>query len=146
MQDVLKDFWNTINNKEKISFNSIRDDNINIFKIEEKTVISINVPRADRRNKPIYINNNPMTGTYKRYNEGDFKCVENEVRAMLIDSGDKSKDSVVLEECNINNIDIETLKNYRKVFEIHKGDQHKWNLVNDEEFLCLIKAMDRKTR
>lgn len=146
MQGILKDFWNTINNKEKVSFNIISDENIEVAKIEEKTVILINIPRADRRNKPIYINNNPITGTYKRYNDGDFKCAEYEVRAMLIDSSEKSKDSVILEEFNIDNINMDTLKNYRRAFEIHKGDDHKWNFVSDEEFLYLINAMDRKSK
>lgn len=145
-QKILKDFWNNINNKEKVSFNILNDDDIQVIKVEGKNVIVINVSRASRRNKPVFLNNNPITGTYKRFNEGDFKCAENEVRAMIIDSSEKSKDSVVLEEYNINNISMETLKNYRKAFEIHKGDQHKWNFVSDEEFLCLINAMERKTK
>ncbi len=146
VQNILKDFWNNINNKEKVSFNTLNDDNIEVMNIENKTIIIINIPRANRRNKPIFINNNPLTGTYKRFNDGDFKCNEHEVRSMIIDSGEKSKDSVVLEEYNIKNINMETFKNYRKSFEIHKGDSHKWNFVSDEEFLCLINAMDRKNK
>ena len=145
-QKILKDFWNSINNKEKVSFNAIDDDNVKILEIDSKTIIVIDIPRANRRNKPIFINNNPLTGTYKRYNDGDFKCAEYEVRAMLIDSSEKSKDSVILEEFNIDNINMDTLKNYRRAFEIHKGDDHKWNFVSDEEFLYLINAMDRKTK
>ena len=143
---VLKDFWNNINNKEKVSFNVLNDDDIQVRKIEGKNIIVINIPRASRRNKPVFINNNPLTGTYKRFNEGDFKCAEYEVRAMLIDSSEKSKDSVILDEFNIDNINIDTLKNYRRAFEIHKGEDHKWNFVSDEEFLCLINAMDRESK
>ena len=29
------------------------------------------VPSANRRDKPIYINSNPIKGTYKRFHEGD---------------------------------------------------------------------------
>ena len=145
-KQILKDFWNTVNNREKISSNVLDDDDVKIIDIDNKQVLVIQVPRASRKNKPIYINNNPMTGTYKRYNDGDFKCAEYEVRAMLIDSSEKSKDSVILEEFNIDDINIDTLKNYRRAFEIHKGEGHKWNFVSDEEFLYLINAMDRKSK
>ena len=73
---ILKDFWNTINNKEKISSNVLENDDVKIVDIDNKQIIVIQVPRANRRNKPVYINNNPITGTYKRFHEGDFKCAE----------------------------------------------------------------------
>ncbi len=36
VNNILKDFWNTINNKEKVSQNVINDDNIYILEIENK--------------------------------------------------------------------------------------------------------------
>ena len=146
VQNILKDFWNSINNKEKVSRNILTDDKIEVKKVKDKTVIIINIPRANRKDKPIYINNNPITGTYKRYNDGDFKCSEGEIKAMITEANEKSKDSVVLEEYDINSIDEETFKDYRAFFKVHKGDDHKWNFVDDIEFLYLIKAMDRKTQ
>lgn len=59
--NILKDFWNTINNKVKISSNILTDKDINILDINDVEIIVIRVPRANRREKPIYINNNPMT-------------------------------------------------------------------------------------
>ena len=53
--NILKDFWNNINNNEKISCNIINDDYIQVTTIEDKTIIIINIPSANRRNKPIYI-------------------------------------------------------------------------------------------
>ena len=92
--NILKDFWNTINNKEKVSSNILDDDDIKVADIENKKIIIISVPRANRRNKPIYINNNPITGTYKRFHEGDFKCAEYEVKAMITESNEKTKDQI----------------------------------------------------
>ena len=143
--NILKDFWNTINNKEKISFNNLNDDNIEISKIDNKTIIIINVPIANRRNKPIYINNNPITGTYKRYHEGDYKCNKEEVRVMISESSEESKDEIILEEFDINNLDKETIDNYRIMFKIHKGENHEWNNLSDKDFLYMIRAIDRKT-
>ena len=143
--NILKDFWNTINNKEKISCNIINDYNIEKTKIEEETIIIINVPSANRQNKPVYINNNPITGTFKRYHEGDYKCSKDEIRVMFGESTEKSKDEMILEEYNIDNIDKETLENYRKRFKLHKGDSHEWSNLPDKEFLYMIGAADRKT-
>lgn len=144
--NILKDLWNTINNKEKINVNILSDDDIDVTNLEEKEIIIIKVPKADRKSKPIYINNNPMIGTYKRFHEGDFKCVEYEVRAMISESAEKSKDQIILEEYDIDNINKETLKNYRNRFRIHKGEEHKWNELDDEEFLYRINALDRETK
>ncbi len=144
--NILKDFWNTINNKEKVSSNILDDDDINVADIENKRIIIISVPRANRRNKPIYINNNPITGTYKRFHEGDFRCAEHEVKAMITESNEKTKDQIKLEEYNINNINKETLNDYRIRFKIHKGESHEWNKLNDEDFLYMLNALDRKTK
>lgn len=145
VNDILKDFWNTINNKEKISCNILNDDYIETTKIENKNIIIINVPTANRQNKPVYINNNQIIGTFKRYHDGDYKCTREEIRVMFSESAEKSKDEMILEEYNINNIDEETLESYRKRFKLHKGDNHKWNNLSDKEFLHMIKALDRKT-
>lgn len=145
VNDILKDFWNTINNKEKISYNILNDDDIEITYIEGKTIIIINVPSANRQNKPIYVNDNPIKGTFKRYHDGDYKCTREEIRVMFSESAEKSKDELILDEYNIDNIDSETLENYRKRFKLHKGDNHKWNDLSDKEFLYMIKALDRKT-
>lgn len=142
---ILKDFWNTINNKEKISCNILNDDDIEIVKVENKTVAIVNVPSASRQDKPIYINGNPIKGAFKRYHDGDYKCTKDEIKVMFSESTEKSKDEVILEEYGINNIDSETLENYRKRFKLHKGDNHKWNNLSDREFLYMIKALDRKT-
>lgn len=64
---------------------------------------------------------------------------------MFSESTDKSKDEMILEEYNIDNIDKETFESYRRRFKLHKGDNHEWNNLSDEEFLYMIRALDRKT-
>ena len=145
VNDILKDFWNTINNKEKISCNILNDDYIETKKFEGKTIIIIKIPNANRQDKPVYINNNPITGTFKRYHDGDYKCSKEEVRVMFSESSKQSKDEMILEEYTINNVDKETLNSYRKRFKLHKGDNHEWNNLSDKEFLYMIRALDRKT-
>ena len=58
--NILKDFWNTVNNKEKISFNNLNDNNIEISNIDNKTIVIINVPIANMKKvKSNYPNNYP---------------------------------------------------------------------------------------
>ena len=80
---VEKQFFDCINNKNKVNTNIINNENVQILSIDNNDVIKIIVPRATRREKPIYINNNPMTGTYKRNHSGDYKCTESEIRRMF---------------------------------------------------------------
>lgn len=141
--NILKDFWNTINNNEKVSCNILNDDYIEVTKIEDKTIVVINIPSANRQNKPVYINNNPITGTYKRYHDGDYKCNKKEVKVMFSESAEESKDEMILKEFDFNNIDKETLENYRRRFKLHKGDTHEWSNLPDKEFLYMIGAVDR---
>lgn len=143
--NILKDFWNTINNNEKVSCNILNDDYIEVKKIEDKTIVIINIPSANRQNKPVYINNNPITGTYKRYHDGDYKCNKKEVKVMFSESAEESKDEMILKEFDFNNIDKETLDNYRRRFKLHKGDAHEWSNLPDKEFLYMIGAVDRSS-
>ena len=61
---ILTDFWNTINNQSKVNINILSSKDVEIITIDNKDVIAISVPRAQRADKPIYINGNPLTGTY----------------------------------------------------------------------------------
>ena len=140
----LTDFWNTINSK-KVNTNLLSDDDVSIMKIKNKDILIIKVPRANYKQKPIFINNNPYTGTYKRNHEGDYLCREDEVKSMIRDSSDDGNDSTIIEDYNINDIDKNTLKQYRNRFATFNPD-HVWNGLDDEEFLIMLGGIreDRK--
>ena len=80
---MLKNFWDNINNKKKININILLDKDVDVINVNGDSIIVISIPRANREEKPIYINGNPMTGTFKRNFEGDYRCSENEVRRMI---------------------------------------------------------------
>ncbi|WP_238948560.1 RNA-binding domain-containing protein [Clostridium sp. YIM B02569] len=58
----IQDFWNTINGSTKLT-----------EILEGMNVLIINVPRANYRERPIYLNENQYKGTYKRNAEGDYR-------------------------------------------------------------------------
>lgn len=142
----VKDFWDTINSN-KVSVNILFDKNVGIEQIENASIIWIQVPEANYQHKPVYINENPLRGSYKRNHEGDYHCTEQEVKAMLRDASSSGSDGMILEGYTIDDIDIPTLKAYRIEYERQNPDQI-WNSSDDKEFLRNLGAYgkDRKTQ
>lgn len=133
----IRDFWNTINNESKVSKNLLEDADVEILEVESKKVIKITVPRAIYSDRPIFVRDNVLKGTYKRNFEGDYRCTESEIKAMLRDASDEANDSVIFEHYNINDIDEHTLKQYRQRFASFNPD-HLWNEYDNENFLLML--------
>ena len=74
LQKVMDDLWSTLNDSGKVSVNLLQKKDIRSFIIDGKHLIQISIPKAARKQKPVFINNNPLTGSYKRRNTGDFLC------------------------------------------------------------------------
>ena len=129
----IEDFWNTINGS-KVNINILKDENV--FPIEEDgvTLIVIHVPRAEFNMRPVYVGENPYKGTYKRNHEGDYHATEHEVRGMIRDQNPDGNDSIILEYYTMDDIDRETLRKYRQIFEI-RNEGHVWNPLDDKAFL-----------
>lgn len=117
-----KNFWSTINDRNKVSKNILLNHHVKVIEYEGKNILEINVPAADRHDKPVYIGTDPMKGTYRRDYEGDFLCTEASVRAMFSDQRDISVDSEILEEMDLDALNADTIKGYRVLFEqLHEG-------------------------
>lgn len=81
-----KDFWDTINNRTKVSVNLLTDEDVESFTADNGDVIFvIHVPIAKREQKPVYINDDIFNGTFRRNWESDYHCDRNEVLVMLRD-------------------------------------------------------------
>ena len=144
---IRKDLWNTINSKEKVNVNLLRDEDVQAIDVEGKTVVAVNVPRAESSMRPIYINNNLSRGTFKRNHEGDYHCTEQELKMMLRDANEAGNDRMILEYYTMDDIDIPTLEGYRIMFKTDNPD-HVWNSLDHKEFLMQLGgyAIDRKER
>ncbi len=130
---ILKDFWNTVNS-EKVSANILVDANVSVEQYEGQKVIRIDVPQASYHQRPVYINGNPLKGSFKRNHEGDYHCTEEEVKSMLRDASDTGNDGGLLDGYTMDDIDSETLKAYRIEYELHNPD-HVWNGIDNKAFL-----------
>ena len=130
---IISDFWNTLNS-DKVNVNILTDSNVSKHIIDGKTIISIEVPQATYKHKPVYINGNPLKGSFKRNHEGDYHCTEDEVKAMLRDASDSGNDGSILDGYTMDDIDLDTLKAYRIEYELRNPD-HIWNNLDNKEFL-----------
>src|SRR5580704_5753203 len=71
---VRKTFWDGVNNPQIVNINLLTDQNVQEAEQGGKRLLSIRVPRAGRTQRPVYIGPNPLTGTYRRNYEGDYRC------------------------------------------------------------------------
>ncbi len=145
-QKIKKELWDTINNPNKVSACVLTDKDVEVVEIGNITIVIVHVPFVNSSLRPVYINNNPKTGTYKRNGEGDYRCKEEEYRMMIRDAGSDGNDGKILEHYGMNDIDPDTLARYRRLFET-LNSKHIWTTLDDEEFLMRMGgyAIDRKT-
>jgi predicted HTH transcriptional regulator len=139
-----EDFWNTINGN-KVNVNVLKDEDVFVVEEGETKLLVIHVPRADFNMRPVYVGENPYKGTYKRNHEGDYHATEHEVRGMIRDQSLEGNDGTILEYYTMDDIDKETLRKYRQIFEI-RNDGHVWNSLEDKEFLEQLGGYSRDRR
>ena len=135
------DFWNIINNQSKININVLNDKDVIVREFDGKKIIIISVPRAQRYDKPIYLDGN-LFSSYKRNGEGDYRCTKEVIQAMLRDASPKTQDMLVLGNMNLDVFDKDTIKRYRiRMQGIRPG--HVWEALEDVDFLYRIGAVGR---
>jgi ATP-dependent DNA helicase RecG len=132
---VLDDLWNQLNNQQKVSRNLLTPDMVRRFPAAAgRWVIEIEVPRAARQERPIFINGNPLTGTYKRHHAGDYHCREDEVKRMLAEQTEDARDARLLTGYTFDDLEMDTFKAYRNRLAALKPD-HPFNSAENLEFL-----------
>ncbi|HOC71901.1 MAG TPA: ATP-binding protein [Candidatus Hydrogenedentes bacterium] len=133
-EPVLKALWDGVNNPQRISENLLSNADVCAMHVEGGAVIRVNVPRATRRQRPVYVGQNPMNGTYRRNYEGDYCCDAETVRRMLAERVEESRDSQILQGYDFEDLDSTTFAAYRNQFQARQPD-HPWNSLDKLEFL-----------
>ncbi|MBQ3658345.1 MAG: putative DNA binding domain-containing protein [Bacteroidales bacterium] len=145
--ELKKKFWDNIHNPNKISQVTLDDKNVYEQKISDNDwVLIVEVQRAKYNQKPVFLNGTPLGNTFKRRHEGDYHCSDDEIRQMFADSNlhVQSSDARILKGYTIEDIDLQTLKLYRRNYNArHEG--HPWTGLSDMDFLSKIEAF-RKDR
>ncbi|MGM9692727.1 MAG: ATP-binding protein [Alloprevotella sp.] len=135
IEKYTKDFWNNVNNRSTISCNLMKLQDLQVVDYKGYKLMLFFVPMASREQKPVYRSTQPYNGTFKRNYEGDYKCTEREVQRMFSDANvSYSADSRILDNYSLDDIDLNSLAQYRRLFALSKPD-HPWLALDDLDLL-----------
>lgn len=139
--DLQKKFWDTINNTNKVSLNTLTDKKVKMEQLDSSYILVIEVPEASRYEKPIYLNDNLLM-TFRRNFEGDYKCTKIEIQGMLRDQESISNDSIVVKYLALSALNQDTIKKYRNNYQNSptRETSHPFNADEDDIFLFHIGA------
>ena len=143
-ESLVKALWDGLNNPSCVSVNLLTDNDVTIDVDTGTPYIVIEVPRAPRQDRPVYIRNNLASGSFRRNGEGDYHCTSEELKTLVRDGGDNI-DWLVLEEFKLSSLCEETVVSYRGAFQALRQN-HPWNRLADSDFLMRIGAIGRGGR
>lgn len=122
---VRKQLFDIAGNNAKVNINLLTDDNVQVVSIDGKSLLVIEIPAARRDQKPVYLKNQPMKETYTRLHEGDHRCSEEQVKRMMAEQVEDSRDDKILTGFDFTDIDMDSFKAYKNLFSVAKP-QHPW--------------------
>lgn len=134
---VRKELFDGLNNRQKVSINLLADGNVTELELPGGTLLVIHVPRANRKQRPVFLKGNPLGNTYLRLNEGDHALADEEVKRMLAEQVEDSRDNRILRNYGLPDLCMETFRAYRQIF-ANREPVHPWNTLDDLDFLRQI--------
>ena len=135
---VRKELFDCLNNRNKVSVNLLADASVREIPLEGRTILAIEIPRANRKQRPVHLTSNPFSQhTFRRLNDGDRPLPDDEVKRMLAEQVEDSRDDRVLSGFDLEDLDLSTFRAYRQVFS-NRDPNHPWNVLDDREFLRQI--------
>lgn len=137
-EEMAELFLNKVNDRHKTSANILSRSDVFIAETGGNHIIVINVPRASRKDRPVYINGH-MEETYRRSGEGDYRCTKNEIESMLRDAEKETRDMQIVSSMTMDGMDKETWLAYRSALSYAKPESG-YDLASDEELLVEIQA------
>lgn len=138
-----KIFWNGCNNPQVVSRNILTNNDIKVITFKNRNLLTIRVPFASRTERPVYLTRNPFGNTYKRNNEGDYRCTDDEVKRMLADAtAELKRDGMILERFTVNDLDPVSIKQFRQLF-LTSRPTHPWHALDDLTLLKKVGAYGR---
>ena len=136
----IANFIKSVQNKAKCSCNLISDEDIELIKAEEGSVVRIHVKKAPLSEKPVYITG-VLDQSYLRLGEADQKMSKNQILSFLEDRELTHIDGKVnLLGVGIERLDKDTLRDFRLLLAKNRPNSPLLEL-NDEELLERIGAI-----
>ena len=138
---LIEEFWSLVNNPQRVSVNILMERHVQLIQAEGCQIVAITVPRAQRYDRPVYLDGNPLNA-YRRSGEGDYKCTKDEVWAMIRDAARVTRDMQMLPELGLEALCAESLRRYRSLMSAVRPG-HAWEKLKEKEFLQRIGAASK---
>lgn len=136
---MIQNIWNAANDSGRVSANVLFNRQVYSVVCSKKKVVVVEVPRAERRERPVFVGTDVFRGTFRRNGEGDYHCSREAVTAMLRDQCVETADTCLMDELTIGDLNADSIRRYRIMFgQIREG--HAWTKLPDDEFLVKIGA------
>ncbi len=134
--DFRKKFSDLQHDKEKVSIPLLREDDIVAEKYGEGYILAFFIPRATREQRPVYLGKDPMTGTFRRDNEGDYRCEASTVSQMFADrrNSEVLQEAIILPNYSWEDIDSISFQQYKTLF-TNLSPAHPWTVLEDIELM-----------
>ena len=137
--NLIREFWRIINDPLKVSVNILAAKDVYVEEVNGDRIIVIKVPRADRADKPVYVDNDTRN-TYRRSGEGDYRCTYEEYQAMVRDAAIQSQDMRLVRGMGLEALNSESIRSIRQRMKLYRPG-HMWERLDDETFLQKIGAV-----
>lgn len=137
VKKVRKELFDGLGNRQKVSANLLVDSDVAELILSEGTLLVIQIPRANRKQRPIFLKGNPLGNTFLRLNEGDRCLPDEDVKRMLAEQVEDSRDDRILPGYGTQDLCMESFRAYRQVF-ANREPLHPWNAHDDLDFLRQI--------
>lgn len=131
---VRQELFDLAHNRQKVSACLLTDEHVREVVLDGRTILVVEVPRAPRKQRPVYLTTNPFGNTYRRLNEGDRVLADEDVKRMLAEQVEDSRDDRILKGFDLDDLDAASFRAYRQVF-ANREPEHIWNTLEDQEFL-----------
>ena len=147
LKDVMKlrkAFFDTLHNQSKVNASLVNDSGVTDYEVNGDVILVIEVPKARREDRPVFINGDMWNGTYRRDGEGDYRCSREAILAMLRDQTENTPDMKILENKEVRDFNQDSVRSYRLRYNNSHPD-HPWSKLPDDEFLVQIGAASDET-
>lgn len=139
---VRADLFNNLNNPGKVSVNLLTDADVQEVVINGAVILCVRIPQATRKQRPVFLNGQPLAHTYKRLNDGDRACDEETVKRMLAEQVEDERDVRILKGFGMADIDEDSVRIYRQMLKDEKPG-HPYLEQDDFTFLTSLRGWRR---
>ena len=128
-----RELWDQLQNRQKVSVNLLAEGDVAQQEIEGKRIIVVRVPRATRKQRPVYLRGE-WTEVYVRVGEGDRRLDVERIRRMMADAEYDTRDERVLVKYGLGDLNAESIAAYRNLLRSYSPG-HPWLAENDQRLL-----------